>query len=436
MKTKLIQDQAEDVEKIAQADHLPNFSLPGAGKTFTTIGAIERMGFQNGVIVGPPIAMLMWKETLEYELDGAVVQWLKRKDDKIDPLADFYVLSYHVLDDHGKSLMKGKYDCLVGDESHYLRTAYSLRSQAMFGPRVDGVDGMFSRAKQTWLLTGTPIERYADDLWSQLAATQAAALKEYNVPSLWKFQRLFCRMEEKAYGKMQRPKLRSVDNINERLLNKLLYDRIGAVRREPSTDLPAVRFREITVKCPLSGDLKRYMAGKTQEEIEEALLQGGDDITKARRLVGLGKIADSVEYIASVAKKQPVLVGYWHTEVGRELTARLQNKRLVAHRIGGDVTSGRRERYRQAFNNGDMDVLVGQIQSMGTAINLQEYGCYVIIMEDDWSASKIEQFYKRIYRRGQQNDTQVDFLRADYPVDTALRKVRERKHRGSELILS
>lgn len=438
MKTKLVTEQAEDVEKIANAIDLPNFSLPGSGKTYTTIGAIERMGMQTGIIVGPPIAMMMWKDVLEYELDGCRVQWLKHRDSELDPLADFYVVSYPTVPYHRNALIRGNYDCLVCDESHYLRTPYNQRSNAIFGPRNDGKSGIYEAAKQTWLLTGTPVERYADDLWSQLQPTHPAILKKYEVNSLYKFQQKFCRMQQKMYGKMKVPTLRSIGNINEPLLNRILYKEIGALRRKPSAELPQIRFREITVKCPLSGDLKEYMAGKSLADIEALLTSGGTDegLIKARRLVGLGKLAESTDYIASVAKKQPVLVGYWHTDVGKELTARLDAKHLRVKRIGGDVTATKREEYRLAFNSGGLDVIVGQIQSMGVSMNLQEQGCYVIIAEDDWSAAKIEQFYKRVYRRGQQNDTQVDFLRCDYPVDVAIRKVRERKRAGIDGILT
>lgn len=434
MRTKLTDEQVEDVEKIAQAIDLPNFSKPGAGKTFTTIGAVERMGFNNGVVVGPPSSMMMWQETLERELDGCYAQWLQTKDTQIDPLADFYVLTYAVLEAHFSALMQGKYGFITADESHYLKTPKSKRTIAMYGPKTDGAGGLYETGEQFWNLTGTPIDRYADDLWAQLRPTQPEVLQKYGVLEREKFERTFCIMQYKLFGKMKQGKWRSIRNQNERVLNRMLYDEIGAIRRSV-LNVP-VKFREVTVSCPLTGDLRRYLAGKTLEEIEEAILKGGDEINEARQLVGLGKMKDSVDYIHGVAKRQPVLVGYWHTAVGKELTARLQAKKLVAHRIGGDVTQTRRELYRRAFNAGEVDVIVGQIASMSESMNLQEHGCYVIIAEDDWSAAKIEQFYKRVARKGQHNEVQVDFLRAHgIPVDDALRNVRENKREGANLIL-
>jgi SNF2 family DNA or RNA helicase len=434
MKTPLLKSQREDVAKIATSIDLPNFSLPGAGKTLTTIGAIEKLNMSGGVVVCPAIATIMWVEELEREL-GCKAQRVKTGSTVLDKDADFYVLTYGILKQHFSALMSSTRDCLIVDESHYCRSRDSQRTQLVFGPQCTGKGGLYETAAQTWCLTGTPIERYADDLWSQLRATQPDVLARHRALEYKQFALQFCWMEEKSYGKMQRSTWRSVSNQDEVRLHRILYDEIGIIRREVDQELPPLTFREVFVSSHLTGELQSFCKGKTIEQIGEKLLSGGDEMVQARRLTGLAKIKDSVEYIKQQCYQHPVVVGFWHTDVGKTLYDHLnKGKRTVAF-IDGSTPLPRREKIRKAFNEGNIDAIVGQIEAMGTAMNLQDHGNHVIIAEDDWSAAKIEQFYKRVYRRGQNSHVQVDFLRSDIPIDIALRKVRERKAKGTKLIL-
>ena len=438
MKTPLLPTQIEDVDRIANGEDIPNFSLPGTGKTLTTIGAINKLRLHTGVVVCPSVATSMWVETLEGEL-GASVQWLKNRGTTVDRNADFWVMSYGVVVDQAPNLMGRPAGALVVDESHYVKNGDAGRTQAIFGEACDGVGGLYEDSAQCWCLSGTPIERYADDLWSQLRATQPEVLEKYRALTLPEFQRQFCRMEWKFYGVEKTiAKHVSVGNQSERLLNRLLYTEIGAIRRtmaEVDPYMPEVKFRTIFTPARITPELRDILKGKTEQQIMEMLLEGGDEITRARRLMGMAKLKGVLDYIKEQASGKQILVGFWHTDVGTEIVKQLKEAGFATGFINGSTPPHGRDKVKNLFIQGDTDILVGQMQAMGVAMDgLQHVTSHVIMAEDDWSASKIEQFYKRVARKGQTQHVQVDFCNSEEAVDTALVKIRLRKETGARLI--
>lgn len=438
MKTSLLPTQIEDVDQIVHGEDVPNFSLPGTGKTLTTIGAIDRLRIHTGVVVCPPVATSMWVEALEGEL-GASVQLLKTRETEVNRNADFWVMSYGVVIDQAPALFGRPRGALVVDESHYVKSSEAGRTQAIFGHDCSGAGGLYEDSEQCWCLSGTPVERYADDLWSQLRATQPEALDKYGAITLAGFQRQFCRMEYKSYGSdKQITKYVSVGNQSERLLNRMLYTDIGAIRRtmaEVDPYMPEVKFRTIFTPAKVTQELKDIVAGKTEHEIMEMIIAGGDAITRARRLMGMAKLKGVMDYVKEQAKDHQVLVGFWHTDVGTEIYKQLTKAGYPANLIYGGTSAPARDRIKKRFIDGEIDVLVGQMQAMGVAMDgLQHAGSHVILAEDDWSAAKVEQFYKRLARKGQRDHVQVDFCNSGEAVDTALVKIRQRKDMGARLI--
>ena len=167
------------------------------------------------------------------------------------------------------------------------------------------------------------------------------------------------------------------------------------------------------------------------------MLDGDQAVAKARRLLGMAKLTHCISYIADEARSDQLLVGYWHTEVGMEIVEQLnKQKHVEAERIGGDAPIKRREEIKRRFQEGTTIVIVGQMGAMGEAMDGLQQACRrVIIVEDDWSSSRIEQFYKRIARAGQKLPVIVDFLHADHELEEAIIHVRERKEHGIGKIL-
>lgn len=430
MKTALMPTQVADVEKQLDGDNIPNFSEAGTGKTLTTIGALHNEGFEGGVVVCPPIACMMWRDTLEYEL-GAKVQWLKKRQDVIDKTADFHVMSYSVLPTHAHQLPT-KLPALIVDESQYIKNRDSQRTMAIMG-----ADGLVNSADYTFLLSGTPIERHADDLWSQLHVIQYPWLRRYNAETLEKFQMMFCRMREKEYGQVKR--LVSVDSQNEKLLNRMLYNDIGAIRRtraDVDPFMPPVTASKVAVEFSVPPELRSLLVGMTEDKIITLMQAGDATAAKMRRLTGIAKAGGVVKFLRELPLKEPRLVGFWHTEVGVILHTMLESNGFSVATIDGSVSAEKRDKIRKRFMAGDIDFLLGQIAAMGIAMDgLQHASKHVVFAELEWSGAKTEQFYKRVARKGQTEKVHVDYCMADLPVDDALYNVSTKKSENSAKIL-
>ncbi len=439
MKSKLFPTQIVDSEKMASQQDLPNFSQPGTGKTISTLAAFEQTGFETGLICCPVIAAPMWQENIEREL-GAKAQILSTKSTSPKRGVDFFITTYGLVTAHFDEMFEFQPDALILDESHYLKNSEADRTRAIFGEACDGIGGLYQVCRQCWPLSGTPIERYADDLWSQLRATQPEFLQRYRALDLAEFQETFCRMMLKEYGNGAVQKWQSVGNQNTGLLNRMLYKDIGIVRRtmdEVEEHMPPVTMREVSVKAKITMELRDALRGLSEEQIAELLVNGSEKGASLHRLTGIAKLPDTISYIKEIAKHRHVLVGFWHRDVGEEIYTQLAKGKCDVSYIDGSTTLPTRYNIRRQFIDGDIDVLVGQISAMGNALDgLQGAGNHVIFAEDTWAPSKIEQFWKRLWRLGQKRHVQVDFCRSNLPVDAAIRRVREDKMMGNALILT
>ena len=439
MKTKLMPTQLEDIKQLVERPDLPNYSKPGTGKTLTTIGAMEAMGFKKGVIVAPPIALPMWRDVLAAELGVSTRIVPHGRFNFINNPADFYVMSYGMATAHAESIkrLRMDYAAIVLDESHALKTPGSQRTRALFGDASDGMDSIVEHFDYVFSLTGTPIERHSDDMWSQLRAIKPEALAEDGTSSLVAFRAKYCRQAMKSYHPRQKPKLVTVGSQNEEALHDLMYKQIGAIRRtldDVTAYMPPVTFREIAVDLTPSPELGSLIKNRTVAKIVAGLVEGDPIMATARRLLGISKLKSILDYVVEQALDHPLLVGYIHTDFGKALTEALVTLGVRAEIIGGATSQAERERIVSDFNEGRVRVIVGQIAAMGVSLNLQQGARHVIVAEDDWSAAKIEQFYGRVWRLGQNHHVQVDFCTTKHPIDEAIVYLREAKAGSAELV--
>jgi SNF2 family DNA or RNA helicase len=127
-----------------------------------------------------------------------------------------------------------------------------------------------------------------------------------------------------------------------------------------------------------------------------------------------------------------VLIGVWHSSVGQAYQDELTKAGLKVHRVYGATSDDDRQRTKDLFNAGDIDVIVGQMQAMGVSWNLQQSSHRVIIAQDHFSPSVIEQFYKRVYRKGQTKHTHLDYLTSDHPLDRVIERLRKARQKSQD----
>jgi len=425
--------QVEDALILHRTKHLPNFGEAGTGKTLTTLEALRARGYEGGLVVCPVNALFMWRAEIESYLGRTALIIKSGSSDRYTlggKTPDFLIVTYGTV--INKKLWLYLYekggDALILDESQALKNPISKRTIAIYGRNTDGVGGLFERFKNTYPLTGDPILRHNDDIWSQIRAGFPKQLHDVNVTDSSSFRSKFCVLQMKKYHPRAQPKLVVVASKNQEELNELVFDKIGALDRvltEVKENMPPITYRNLIVPIEVNAELNEYLKDMTEADIHEALRAEKVGMSNAVHTLGRLKAASVAEYVAE--QNHSVVVGFWHRAVGDIIAEYLHTQNVRVDVVNGSTSAEKREVMRVAFNSGRLQVLVGQMGAMGTSWNLQEHGCHVVIAEDNFSPGIIKQFVHRVWRMGQKSHVQVDFLMADNPIDAAIARVRTRK---------
>lgn len=431
------------------------WSSPGTGKTLTAIEVIRKGGFLRALVIAPTIAVAMWKESIETQLGNKVVEGTSSKKllnylGKDWPAGEVVVTTYGIASNHECAEALKSYlliddeSIVVLDEAHYCKDRSSKRSQVIAAPRpkVSSVDmskfggpkkvdvdqrnsgGLITAADYVLMLTGTPILRYPDDLYMQLAHVRASVLKEFGVDSYHKFTQKFCQMKEVYFG--ARPRWVTSGGKNLAELARLM-DACKPVRRslnEVVNNLPDLSIRTIPIKVTT-----KFKSDLSDEQIVNDLNKAGDKknqhYAQIYKELGIEKSRNIKDYLNEVVSARSVLIGYLHTDARRVLQAALKDHAVAV--IDGNTPSKKRVEIQNDFNYGKVRVILGQINALNVSLNLQETAHHVIVVEQPASPGVLEQFIARVYRKGQRKRTLVDLIVAENRLDKAIVNIRNTK---------
>ena len=435
MTFELLPHQIEDARFLADRKVAGCFNGMGTGKTLTALEALIEAEVLRAVIIGPPISLRMWAQQAS-SWTGAKVQILAKGSTPIDrdPEVEILICSYEIATKRQLELMRwadGMRAALICDESHALKSVTAKRTKAILGE-----GGLVEAFKHSWFLTGTPVTRWSDDLWPFLlrAAPQELTRKIGRL-TLDRFNLRYCITQQRLYPGARRPKAVVVGSRNNEELGQILAT--CATRRtldDVWRDMPPITYTRLPVE--VSGEWDKILKDMTFAQIEAALSDPDQPLATARREMGLSLIDDAAEFIVDRADtgSGAILVGAWHREVIDGLTDLLITKGLRAAKLDGRTTQDQKVELQRRFNEGDLHVLVGQIGAMGVSLNLQQGGNSIVVVEEDWSPSVMDQFYARLHRMGQGRPVHVDTIYVDNKLAQAIYRISQsKKHAASEI---
>jgi len=437
----LLPHQTEDAAFLAARRFAGNFSGMGSGKTLSALAAVGLVMPAVTIVVCPPIAMDMWKREAEDFL-SVEAQILKTGKTRIDlSMRTVLIMSYAIATKRVEELKKIRAGVLILDESHACKSIKAQRTKALIGGA-----GLAQTVDHTWCLTGTPSTRWNDDLFSFLINADKHRLQD-KIGSLTmeRFQLRYCVTQKKKFSRFQRyPTVVTVGNRNTEELHDMLFngDPI-AVRRELKevwAQMPPLTINRLTVKLDMSAELKAMLdeiKNQSVAQISQQIQNDGPALATLRRELGMAKVKASVSEIVDrcEAGAGPLLIGAWHTSVIDALAIALTKKELKVGILDGRTPANKRQALQDAFNGGELDVLVGQIAAMGVAIDLQHGGNRIICIEEDWSPAVQAQFYARMHRMGQTKHVHVDIFASDTKLDKAVARIAGTKAREHHKIL-
>lgn len=394
--------QVKDIDKMMGLQHCLNANPMGLGKTVETVRYLAANNPKTALIVCPKIIRTQWKDQLERW--GNLKAEIYEGQQNVAP--GIWIINYDKLRNE-KTLMKFKefqWEFLILDEAHKIKSRRAQQTQA-----VKNIPAAHRVA-----LTGTPILRYVDDLWSILNFLDP----QYACNSYHTFVDYFCEQQQTPWG----PKIVGMTkNPNKIALLNALLDFIS-VRN--AVKVGAGKTREI-VRLPMTKKQRELYKKEKQllldELPENCTIANGAVLTirlmQTTSWPGLfepGEHGPKFEWVLEMCKNNPtekIVVFSVFERTATALKLFLEDNGIHASTITGKQKAETNEKSRSTFIEGGSQVLIGTIGAMGQGYDgLQEVSHTLIFVDRDWSPEILKQAEDRLNRMGQKKMVNIYYL--------------------------
>lgn len=395
---------------------------PGLGKTPIGIVYANEIDAERVLVVCPASIRLQWARRIS---EWSTLPWTRsvhvmlNGKHGVHPTSNWTVVSYDLArtEPIGKALARSQYDLLILDEAHYLKTVDSRRTRAIFGGgERRAFEPIVDRCARVLALTGTPLPNRPREAYT---LARALCFDAIDWMSEDRFNERFNPSKViETIGKDGTVK-RHVDERTGRhaeLQNRLRANfMVRHLKRDvmPQLKLPVFDI----VRMEETSAIRQALQAESLLDLDPDALEGADatvlgHIAAVRREMGVAmapSVADYVEMLLLGGETKLVLFA-WHIEVLDILAAALQRHGLV--RIDGSTSArNKEERTRQFIENPAVNLILGNMQSMGTGVDgLQLVSNHALICEPDWAPSNNVQAFDRLNRGGQTRTVQGDIL--------------------------
>ncbi len=428
----------------------------GVGKTPTAVRACVKAKAKRVLVFCPPIAVSVWrdhfrdwsdfKNPLVMDATSAAKPFTFMQGEIAVRIVPYSRIrsAFGVM----RAAANYPWDVVILDEAHYLKNSRALRTQGLYGVKLDLVGSPLKDAKHVWCLTGTPLLNHAAEFWTHL---HALAPDTIIFPQLGKFPApeeifidRFCIARNTPYG-LRITGSKNTHELIERI--KSFMDRKRLV--DVIKDLPELRI----VEYPLPADT--YIARGLRQELadamkaldldpdaldDDALLSaiqaGGVAISTDRRLIGRAKAEGVVSMVNDLLEDDAegkVILFAHHREVIRDLVDGLRHHNPLL--IDGSVNPKMRETAIWTFQNKPaFRLIIISIEAAGESITLHA-ARNVVIAEPSPVPAKNQQAIARAHRKGQKHPVLAQFVLLPGTLDARLMSIIARKTRDIARII-
>lgn len=412
----------------------------GLGKSRTTIMAMDLLRLTFRLIICPAVARLVWPvEIARWSIDpGHVMVFDPRtKTPPIPPPDHTYtsvtvIIAFdtisarrnrHILNE----LRSWPWDVIVIDEGHRLANPGSDRTQNIYGPRLDGEDGLIDSARRVWVLSGTLTPNHGGEAYTHARAlfpTAVATPDGQRLLEYHEFIERYCTYKDTPYGRV----ITGTCNIAE-LRHRFDPYVLRRRKRDVLTELPPLNFVSVPVPgLQVPSGLAHLVPGNLDDdELLHFLRTHTEHLATLRRRLAEAKFAACVDYIVDLLESgvRKLVVFAHHVAVVTELREQLLAYSPV--RIAGDTNDQDRKRAINLFQTDpETRVLVGQINACSVAITLTA-ASDVVFVEYSWVPGDNYQAASRCHRLGQRDGVLARMLYVPDSLDETILAVIARK---------
>lgn len=412
--------QVADVQKALGLRHYLNANPMGLGKTPETIRYLKEMHATNALIVTPKIIRSQWQSQLK--IWGGFNANIYEGQRVVDE--GFWIINYDKLRNE-KTRLKFKrfqWQFLVLDEAHKIKSRSSLQTQAVKD----------LPAAHRVALTGTPILRYVDDLWSLLHFLD----ESYSGISYWTFRNYFCEMQHTPWGDKIVGLTRNPAKV---AILQQLMDLVSI--RNSAVEVAHGKTRE-TVLLPMTKaqrELYRKEKDLVLDELPEELTIANGAVLTLRLMQTTSwpglyipkEAGPKFEWILETCINNPrekIVVFSVFEKTVSALVQYLNDSGTSAVSITGKNKPDENEMHKRLFVDGGVQVLAGTIGAMGQGYDeLQKASHTMVFIDRDWSPEIMAQAEDRLHRMGQDNLVNIYYLECQGSFDQHVGRINRNK---------
>lgn len=383
------------------------FLDPGLGKTSTTLAMFkvlkqEKLARKMLIIAPKRVCYLVWPAEIELWEDFKDLSYTilhgKDKEKNLAKDVDIFIMNPEGLPWLAKkNFKKLGFDILVVDESTKFKASNSQRFKIL--------KLLLPFFRRRYILTGTPMPQGMMDLFSQIFILDGgAALGRY----ITHYRNQF--FYPSGFGGYE---WKLQEGADKKILDKIrpITIRLDA---DDYLQLPEFVFNKISVELP--ADVREFYKEMEDEMFFEL---GRGDIIAANAAAASMKCcqianggvydedrnihhmhmekAEAAADLVEELQGSPALIAYeFHHDLDR--LKKVFGKDVPY--IGAGVNEKRTAMLEKAWNNGELEVLLGNPASMGHGLNLQRAGNNLIWHSLTWNFENYDQFNKRVRRQG------------------------------------
>ena len=383
----------------------------GLGKTIQALKACEKVDPEVLIIVCPAIMRGTWSHHVANLIPTS-----------IQTIINSY--EWYVKLDNYKSLLKsikGKRVAVIVDEAHYIKTPTSKRTKTV--QHLLSLDNIVFKV----LLTGTPVTRDVDDLYTQLKVFYPDFCR-----SIFEYRKKYMNCIHSYFGDVYKGFKNKYSR--QEIIKYLKSCSLRRTKKSAGLNLPSI------VRQPVYIDINKTIAKKSLEILDYAtkVINGVDDYTtyktdlseeashiaSLRKALGVAKVPQVLQYVEHLLQSgitKLVLFGV-HVDVVNLIYESLKEKykEIKTHRIIGATTSTQREKIIKEFQELETpQILVANMIACGVGVTLTKSHT-VVFAELDFTPSNIMQAEARVHRITQEHIVNSIFMVANDSLDAKI----------------
>lgn len=403
---------------------------PGLGKTPIAISVANEIQARHVLVICPANIRRQWERRIRqwsrqsYEQGRrCIVHSITNSRRGVAPVDDYpatwNIVSYDLARTAaiGTALARQRYDLVILDEAHYLKTIDSRRSRAIFG---GGEKRLFppilGNATRCLALTGTPLPNRPAEAYNIARHLCHDAIDWLSEEAFTeRFNPCVMIEKERADGTPYRIRDERTGRHAE-LQNRLRANfMVRHLKREVMPQLHMPVFDLIQVEE--TGAVKQVLEAEKLLDFDPDSLDGADmailgHVAEVRHQMGVAMAPQIADYVKMLLDggEEKLVVFAWHVDVLNTLERGL--RRYGSVRIDGSTSAAAKDHLvRQFVADPGIRVALGNIQAMGTGTDgLQEVCCHGLIAEPSWTPGENLQCFDRLDRGGQLGTVQGDIF--------------------------